>query len=62
MSTFQHRHYEKVAQTLKDCLASAEWEWEGVENTTEALIKMFKEDNPKFQAGKFRVACGLRLR
>ena len=60
MAIFARRHYEQIAQTLKVCLNSGEWE--SVESTTEAFITMFKMDNPAFDTGRFRVASGIRLR
>ena len=48
MSNFQRRHYELIAIQLASCEAD--------DSVIEALIKMFKWDNPRFNAQRFKYA------
>ena len=48
MSNFQRRHYELIAIQLASCEAD--------DSVIEALIKMFKWDNPRFNVQRFKDA------
>lgn len=59
--TFSKRHYEKVAEQLKDM-----WQWSHTDSTTLKelaynLADMFAKDNQMFDRGKFYTACGIEL-
>jgi hypothetical protein len=54
-TTFQHRHYAAIADVLADIREN-----EGlisINYLEDRLIKLFKADNPKFSADRFRKAA-----
>ena len=57
MSTFVRRHYQAIAKVIGDELLL------GDKPTLEAVVgnlcEVFATDNPKFDAKRFRDACGL---
>lgn len=58
-SKFQRRHYNAVADILRDAAPIAAYDsanarWSVI---VEAFIMLFKADNPHFQPQRFRDAC-----
>ena len=54
---FTHRHYEKVAEVLRDSVrfvSNEERKWH--HKVTDNFIEMFKHDNEKFKESRFITA------
>ena len=47
------KHYEKVAEIVKEATTRAKFAKE--------LAEMFAEDNPRFDEARFYIACGVGI-
>jgi hypothetical protein len=56
---FQARHYQFIADVLKDSCANTSAAWEQIVNE---LAEKFQLDNPHFQQKRFKAACGKDMR
>jgi hypothetical protein len=57
------KHFTAMAAEFKDlwsdaCQYGDSGDVRGVRNSVEAFIRVAKQDNPKFDADRFRMACG----
>lgn len=59
MPAFQRRHYETLASVIATMHDESPdvFETSTINTFTEALIRKFTRDNPRFNAERFRVAC-----
>lgn len=63
MATFTKTHYEKIAAVFDKCFATAvETDIPGVRLAMAETMKMFKQDNPKFNDMLFIAAANKRHR
>ena len=53
---FSKRHYEAVAEVIRDCLAATPPEQRLVASR---FARLFRGDNPNFKRPTFMKACGL---
>lgn len=59
MPAFQRRHYVAIADLIAAMHADSPdvFETATINTFTDALVRKFKRDNPRFDADRFRVAC-----
>jgi hypothetical protein len=60
MSIFKRRHYNEIARSMQASALDALWSEDAHiarENIINALIRMFRNDNNRFDAERFRWAC-----
>lgn len=55
VTKFSKKHFEAIAKLMKTTTAQSK------DETIQALVKLFKEDNPRFSAQRFLKACGTLL-
>ena len=58
---FTRQHYESIAKMIKEIASFMETrqQEEVLEDLVEKLAAYFKEDNPRFDKGRFIIACGI---
>lgn len=56
---FTKEHYNIIAKIIADTHTWTDGEDEVIYDIVERLIEEFANDNPRFDAQKFRNACGL---
>jgi hypothetical protein len=62
MSMFQKRHYEFVAEIIKNYRAETSDEAEHLHQFTSKLCDAFEGENPKFAPDIFMRACGYQYK
>lgn len=60
MPVFQQRHYEALAQLMRDAKVQDDTDQQGgLDMIERMMVEMFKRDNPKFQPARFEKAAAV---